>query len=190
MNPEAVRTLLAEAGAIMEGHFLLTSGRHSRYFVQCSQVLQYPDHTAALTAALAERLQPVMELRPTTVVGPALGGIVLAYEMARTLRARALYAEKTPGGMVFRRGFRLRPAETVLVVEDVVTTGGSVNAVIEAVRDAGAWVAGVGALVDRSGGDVGFRVPFASLLRLPMEDWDPRLCPLCHAGIALVRPKG
>ncbi|MDQ7793621.1 MAG: orotate phosphoribosyltransferase [bacterium] len=187
MKPEAIREILAGAGALLEGHFLLTSGRHSPFFVQCSQVLQHPERVARLAGELVVRL--ALAPPPDAVAGPAMGGIILAYETARILGARAVYAEKGPEGMVFRRGFRLRPGERVLVVEDVVTTGGSVQAVIDAVDRAGARVLAVGALVDRSGGRVRFPAPFAAALSLPAEDYSPDDCPLCREGVPLTRPK-
>jgi orotate phosphoribosyltransferase len=180
--------MLVGSGAVLHGHFLLTSGRHSPFFVQCSQVLQHPERTARLAGELAARLEPAG--RPEVVAGPAVGGIILAYEMARILGARAIFAEKDPGGlMVFRRSFRLTPGERVMVVEDVITTGGSVQAVVDAVKRAGARAVAVGALVDRSGGRVSFEVPSAATLVLPAEDYAPGQCPLCRAGVPLAHPK-
>ncbi len=188
MKPQDLEAMLVESGAVLHGHFLLTSGRHSPFFVQCSQVLQHPGKVARLAEELAARLG--LAERPEVVVGPAVGGIILAYETARLLGARAIFAEKDPGGlMVFRRGFRLAPGERVMVVEDVITTGGSVKAVIDAVKRAEARALAVGALVDRSGGRVSFEVPSAATVVLPAEDYAPGQCPLCRAGVPLAHPK-
>jgi orotate phosphoribosyltransferase len=188
VKPQDLLAVLVESGAVLRGHFLLTSGRHSPFFVQCSQVLQHPEKVARLAGELVTRL--ALPEPPDVVAGPAVGGIILAYETARLLGARAIFAEKDPGGlMVFRRGFRLTPEERVMVVEDVITTGGSVKAVIEAAKRSGARVVGVGALVDRSGGRVNFEVPSAATVVLPAEDYVPGQCPLCRAGVPLAHPK-
>ena len=188
MKAQDLETILVESGAVLRGHFLLTSGRHSPFFVQCSQVLQHPEQVARLAGELVARL--ALEEPPDVVAGPAVGGIILAYETARILGARAIFAEKDPGGlMVFRRGFRLTPGERVMVVEDVITTGGSVQAVIDAVKRHAARPLAVGALVDRSGGRVHFEVPSAATVVLPAEDYIPGQCPLCRAGVPLAHPK-
>ncbi len=184
---EEILGLLRSAGVYLEGHFRLTSGRHSPAFFLFSQAFQDP--------RVAERLgQAVAALFAgegvEAVAGPALGGIILAHEVARALGVRSLYAEKVEGGMAFRRGFRLRPGERVLVVEDAVTTGGSVRRVLDLVRAAGAVPVGVGAVVDRSGGGADFgAVPFRALARVDVPSYDPDGCPLCRAGIPLVAPK-
>lgn len=189
MRVDDVLRLLEQVGAWRRGHFRLTSGLHSPEFFLLSQAFQYPDTAAALGRALAERLLEVRP-RPQVVAGPALGGILLAHEVGRALGARAIFAEAVPeGGMRLRRGFRVAPGERVYVVEDAVTTGGSVRAAIRAVEEAGGVVAAVGAVVDRSQDGVDFGVPFAALVRRPVPAYRPEDCPLCAQGEPLVSPK-
>ena len=186
MRDEAVSAILDRTGAVRRGHFLLTSGLHTDLFLLCAQVMQYPEVLAPLAAAMAA---PFQEERVEVVAGPAVGGIILAYEVARQLRARSIFAERRGEGMVLRRGFAVRPAERALVVEDALTTGGSTRQVIEAIRTAGADVVGVAALVDRSGGAIDLGVPLHALLVMRVEAWPPEACPLCRAGVPLVTPK-
>jgi orotate phosphoribosyltransferase len=187
MHPEDVRAILDRTGAVRHGHFLLTSGLHTDLFLLCAQVMQYPHELAPIASAIAARFQAA---RVEVVAGPAVGGIILAYEVARQLRIRAIFAEKSgEGRMVLRRGFTVRPGERALVVEDALTTGGSTRGVIGAVRAAGAEVVGVAVLVDRSGGTVDFGVPLHALLAMRIEAWAPSECPLCRAGVPLAVPK-
>jgi len=179
--------MLEAAGAVRRGHFLLTSGRHGDLFLLCAQVLQYPDRAARLAEAMAE---PFRDRRVDVVIGPAVGGIILAHEVARRLGARAIFAEK--GGteaMALRRGFTLGRGEQVLAVEDALTTGGSIRKVLEVVRSHGAEVDGVSVLVDRSGGQADLGVPLRALLTLEVDAWQPDHCPLCRSGVPLVVPK-
>lgn len=172
------------ADAILEGHFQLSSGLHSDTYLQCARVLMDPRRAERLCRALAKTWDGPS---PNVVVGPALGGVTLAYEMARQLGGLALFAERTSGGFAIRRGFDLGPRDAVLVAEDVVTTGGSVREVIELVRRHEATVLGVVSLVHR--GDTSpFEVPFKSLLRLLPETWKPNDCPLCATGDRPVKP--
>ncbi|KUK31773.1 MAG: Orotate phosphoribosyltransferase [Thermoanaerobacterales bacterium 50_218] len=177
--------IFRNSGALLEGHFLLSSGLHSDRYIQCALVLQYPDLAAKLGAELARWFQ---DLPVDVVIGPALGGILVAYEVARALNVRAIFAEREDGVMTLRRGFSVNPGERVLVVEDVVTTGGSTREVIEVVQKAGAQLIGVGALVDRHTGTLDFGVPFHSLLRLEIATYSPESCPLCEKGKPLVKP--
>lgn len=185
MQREQILDLFQKTGVLLEGHFRLTSGRHSGQYLQCAQVLQYPQYTDQLAEELAAAFtgQAI-----DTVIGPALGGIIIAYEVARKLGTRALFAERENGVMTLRRGFRISPGERVLVVEDVVTTGGSVNEVLEIVAAQQGQVVGVGALVDRSGGRLNFGVPLRALLELEIPSYSPAECPLCQAGLPLVKP--
>lgn len=179
--------MLEASGAVRRGHFRLTSGLHSDLFLLCAQVMQYPDRTAQLAAALAERFA---QQRVDVVAGPAVGGIILAYEVARQMGARAIFAEKSAAGsLVLRRGFAVQRGERVLVVEDALTTGGSLRQVIEVVRAQGAEVIGAAVLVDRSGGKVELGVPVQALLTLDVASWTPADCPLCRAGVPLTEPK-
>ncbi len=180
-----VLDLLQRHGALQQGHFLLSSGMHSSHYVQCALLLQYPELTAQLCAALAE---PFRGVGVQVVVGPAVGAVVLAYETARQLGARALWAERSEGKLTLRRSFRVEPGERVLVVEDVVTTGGSAREVALLAERAGASVVGVAAIVDRSAGNHGLRWRFEPLARLEAEAYLPPLCPLCREGLPLVKP--
>lgn len=188
LSSDEVLKILRETGVVREGHFILTSGLHSDKFLLCAQVLQYPKHAEALCQTMAE---PFRDAGVETVIGPALGGIILSHEVARALGARSIFAEKKPGGgMELKRGFALKPGELVLVVEDALTTGGSVSQVIELAEEVGAKVVGVAVLVDRSGGKVKLGVPFKALVTLDVDTYQPDNCPLCRDGVLLERPKG
>jgi orotate phosphoribosyltransferase len=175
---EAIK-IFTDSGALMEGHFLLTSGRHSNQYMQCAQVLQYPAYTEKLAQDIAEKFAgDGIEL----VIGPAMGGIIVSYEVSRQLGVPGIFAERKDGKMEIRRGFTIKPGQKVLVVEDVVTTGGSVKEVMDAVREAGGKVAGVAVLVDRSNGQVDFGVKQAAVLTMDIQSWESADCPLCAEG--------
>ena len=185
MTQEEVRALLVKTGAIMDGHFLLTSGLHSPHYVEKFNVLQYPAYTAQLCAAMAEKFK---DANIETVVGPVTGGILLAHETGKSLGTRAIFTERVDGKMTFRRGFSLRESERVLIVEDIVTTGGSIKEVIEVVKAAGAIPVAVSMLVDRSGGKANFGdVPHTALLTMDVETYAPESCPLCAKGIPMTK---
>lgn len=178
--------IFKRAGALMEGHFLLTSGRHSNQYMQCAQVLQYPQETELLARHLAEAFK---DDQVGLVVGPAMGGIIVAYEVARQLGVHGIFTERQDGQMCLRRGFVIKPGQRVLVVEDVITTGGSVREVIEVVQNAGAQVVGVGVLVDRSSGKADFGVKTKAVLSLDIESWEAEKCPLCAEGkLPVIKP--
>jgi len=177
--------ILRETGAVLEGHFLLTSGRHSDRFIQCAQVLQYPDKAEELCRRLAEQFR---DFGVETVIGPAVGGIVVSYEVARHLKARAIYADKKEGKLTLGRGFRFREGERTLVVEDVTTTGGSVKKVIDIVEEYGGKPVGVGVLVDRTAGKIEYPVPAKSVVQLEVESYPKEECLLCKRGVALMDP--
>lgn len=193
---EDVLSMLKETGAILEGHFKLSSGRHSDFYVQCALALQHPDVGEALGRSLAARYARYatgaksggVNSPVDVVIGPALGGILVSYEVARALGVRSLFAERQGTELALRRGFFMRRGERVLVVEDVITTGGSVREVISLVRDAGAVVVGVGCIVDRSGGRGQFGVPVFRLVSVEARDYDPASCPLCDMGVPLTKP--
>ncbi len=185
MTERETLALYEKTGALLHGHFRLTSGLHSDLYLQSALVLQYPEHAAALGAALAE---PFRGERVTTVLAPAIGGILVAHEVARALGARALFTERENGVMSLRRGFAVVPGERCLVVEDVVTTGGSTREVVECVEKAGGVVVGVGSLIDRSGGAARFHVRHVALASVTAATWDPGSCPLCAAGSQAVKP--
>ena len=184
-DSEQVLGLFRDSGALLEGHFLLSSGLHSTRYLQCALVLENPARAERLGTALASKIAA----RPATVVSPALGGVIIGHEVARAMSARHIFTERdAAGAAVLRRGFTLRPGEQVVVVEDVVTTGLSTREVIEVVRAAGAEVCAVGAIVDRSGGRAGFDVPFSSLLTLDVPAAPAESCEMCRAGVPVVKP--
>ncbi|MFV9509953.1 orotate phosphoribosyltransferase [Tepidibacillus sp. LV47] len=186
MDQKEIFNLFQELGVLKEGHFLLTSGRHSDKYMQMAQLLQYPKHTEKLCRILAEK---VPEKEIDLVISPAVGGIIVGYEMSRILGVRNIFCERENGKMTLRRGFQIRPGEKVLVVEDVVTTGGSVKEVIEVVKENGGEVIGVCVLVDRSNGKVDFEVPFQSLISMELESYDQESCPICKEGnIPVIKP--
>lgn len=184
---EEVLEMLKKTQALLEGHFLLTSGRHSNQYMQCARVLQYPVYAGRFGQELARRFK---DDDIQVVIGPAIGGIVLAQEVARALggKVRSLFAEREDGIMTLRRGFFLEPGERVLVVEDVITTGGSVKEVIKLVQKMGGTVNGVGVMVDRSGGQVQFGVRKEAVLTMEITSYLPEECPICSQGIPLVKP--
>jgi orotate phosphoribosyltransferase len=174
-------------GALLEGHFRLTSGLHSSGYLQCALVLQHPREAEACGAAIAAR---VRGLAPQAVLSPALGGIVIGQEVARALGVRAIFAERQAGGgaLTLRRGFTIAPGERVLVVEDVVTTGGSTRETIDVARAAGAEVVGAASIIDRSGGQQALDVPYHALATIALPTYAPEECPLCKAGSEAVKP--
>ena len=178
--------ILTNLGALQTGHFRLTSGRHSDRYMQCARLFECSVGTGDLCARLADEFSPVGEIE--LVVGPALGGVIMAYEVARALGVRNIFAERENGAMALRRGFAVRPGERALVVEDVVTTGGSVKEVIALLRGMGAEIVGVGAIVDRSAGAVDFGVPFRALISMEIESWEESQCPMCRDGVPIVKP--
>ncbi|MFO7154217.1 MAG: orotate phosphoribosyltransferase [Caldicoprobacter oshimai] len=185
MDRERVLQIFRETGVLLQGHFLLTSGRHSGEYLQCAKVFQYPRYAEEITRALADKFK---DDRIDIVVGPAIGGIILSYEMGRCLGIKTIFAEREDGKMTLRRGFEIPEGSRVLVVEDVVTTGGSVKEVMEVVKNCGGEVVGVGAVVDRSGGNVDFGVKFHSVISMDVKSYAPEECPICRTGLPLVKP--
>lgn len=189
MQQEHLLSIFRDSEALLEGHFLLTSGLHSDRYFQCARVLQFPHYTELLCGEIAQQFRPAAI---DVVVAPALGGIVVGQEVGRQLRARTLFAERKDGAMELRRGFRIGPGEKVLVCEDVVTTGGSVTEVIGLIRKAGGKIAGVAYIVDRSGGKVRFPMDAGgaqfSLSSMDVVAYPPEKCPLCAKGIPVVKP--
>lgn len=173
------------AGALLEGHFRLTSGLHSPLYLQCALVLQYPGEAEHFGRLLADR---VRDFGAQAVVSPALGGIVIGQEVARALGVRAMFAERQDGQLTLRRGFSLAPGERVLVVEDVVTTAGSTRETIAVARSAGAEVVGAAAIINRGGSAPSLDVPFAALASLAVPAYQPEACPLCAEGRPVVKP--
>lgn len=184
-TPDEYLDLFRKSEALLDGHFLLTSGKHSAQYMQCAQVLQYPDRAAILAEGLAVAFR---DMGVQTVIGPAMGGILVAHEVAKALGVRALFTERENGIMRLRRGFTLSPGERVLVVEDVITTGGSVREVLSVVREFEAIPVGVGVLVDRTGGTVDFGLPQSSIIQLNIQAFEAQECPLCAQGIPAIKP--
>ena len=179
MAKERALEILKEAGVLLEGHFLLTSGRHSGRYLQCARIFRNTRYSEELCAALAAHFK---DDRVDIVIGPALGAVQMAYEVSRALGCENFFAEREDGSMTLRRGFAIEPGQRILVVEDVVTTGGSVREVLEIVRQAGGEIVGVGSIVDRTGGRIDFGVPFHSVISMEVESYEPSECPLCKAG--------
>jgi orotate phosphoribosyltransferase len=185
MTRDELLDLVRRSGALLDGHFRLTSGLHSSGYLQCALVLQHPESAGSLGAAIAERTR---DLRATAVLSPALGGIVIGQEVGRALGVRALFAERQDGQLTLRRGFALSERDRVLVIEDVLTTGGSTKETMEVAKAAGAQVVGAASIVDRSGGKVQFDVPYAALLDVALPTYEPDKCPLCSQGLPVVKP--
>lgn len=187
ISNERVIEILKEAGVLLEGHFRLTSGRHSNKYLQCAKIFRNTKYSEELCAALAEQFA---DEGVEVVIGPAMGAVQMAYEVSRYLKCENFFAEREADGkMALRRGFEVKPGMKVLLVEDVVTTGGSVKEVLELVKAAGADVVGIGSIVDRTGGKIDFGVPFKAVISVEVESWEPENCPLCKEGkIELVKP--
>ena len=188
LTEDRIKEIFLKADAFLEGHFLLSSGLHSPYYLQCARVLQYPDYAEMLCRELARRIDE-LDVEYDFVIAPALGGIIVSYETARHLRTRGIFAERVDGKLTLRRGFEIKPGEKAIVVEDVVTTGKSTGETMEVVKQLGGEVVAVGSLVDRSGGKVNFGVPFVTLWRLEVPVFEPESCPICKEGkIPLIKP--
>jgi orotate phosphoribosyltransferase len=185
LRTEDILKIFKESGALLEGHFILTSGMHSDRYFQCARVFQYPRHAETLCRSIADHFQ---DEKIDVVVSPAVGGIVVGQEVARLLDVRSIFTERVDGRMTLRRGFSVSPGERILVTEDVTTTGGSVKEVMETVSGQGGIVAGVTGVVDRSGGKAQFGVPYFSLLQMDVVNYPPDDCPLCKSGSTAVKP--
>lgn len=177
IKEKEVIKILKESAALLEGHFLLSSGRHADRYIQCAQVLQYPWYTKELAEGIADIWS---EYQPEVVVGPAMGGVVLAYAVGQALNRPAIFSERKAGKMKFRRGFSLDEGQKVLVVEDVVTTGGSVKELLRIIEAEGAEIIGISSIVDRSNGKVDFKYPFEALLQLEVPSYEESDCPICQ----------
>jgi orotate phosphoribosyltransferase len=191
MPKDLVLDLFESTGAYLRGHFRLTSGLHSGEYLQCALVLAVPHYAEQLGRDLASKLRPLFNGRnPDLVVSPALGGIIIGHEVARAFGVRAFFAEREPGSneMTLRRGFVVQPGEHAVVIEDVVTTGGSTKEVMTLLEKAGATVMAAGSIIDRSGGAIDLGVPRTALVQMNPKTYDPAECPLCRAGIPLSKP--
>ncbi len=189
MTADEVVVLYKENGALLQGHFLLSSGLHSDTYLQSAKILQHPGHAARLCAAMVAGIPADLRQRISCVVGPAMGAVLVSYECGRALGVRSLFTEREAGQMVLRRGFALAQGEGVLVVEDITTTGGSMRECIAAITAAGGQVLAASAIIDRSSGFSDFDdVPFFPLLTLPVRTWEAVDCPLCAVGGTPVKP--
>lgn len=185
MNRTEMLDILRQAGALLEGHFQLSSGRHSNAYVQCAQILQYPWFMDQCNDGLAELFK---EAEIDVVIAPAMGGVLISQGVGRALQKRALFTERDNGEMILRRNFHIESGEKVLVVEDVVTTGKSVKEVIKVVEELGGVVIGVGSFIDRSGGNADFGVPYKALLTMELVTYSPEECPMCQSGHQVTKP--
>lgn len=201
MESKEVLKLFEQHGALLKGHFKLSSGLHSDTYLQCALILQYPGIAEKMAKSIADGFS---EAKIDVVVGPALGGVTLAYEVARALKVRGIFTERQPSAspgclpgpvegrqdskMVLRRGFDIKRGERALVVEDVITTGGSTKEVIDVVRSLGGVVAGVGSIIDRSSAAVDFGVASRSLAKVSAQTYEEKQCPLCGQGIPVTKP--
>lgn len=185
MTNQEITEMLKEAGVLLEGHFLLTSGRHSDKYMQCAKIFQDAKYSVPLCAELVEKYKnDGIEV----VIGPAIGAIQMAYEVGKQLGVKNIFAERVDGKMTLRRGFTIEKGQKVLVVEDVVTTGGSVREVVELVKENGGIVAGIGSIVDRTGGKIDFGVPYKSAFSMDITSYEADECPICNSGLPLVKP--
>ncbi len=183
MDPRELLDLFREKKAYLEGHFQLTSGLHSSNYMQCARILQYPSIAEKLGQQIAAGFAA-----PDLVMSPALGGIIIGHEVARALGVPFLFCEREEKVFRLRRGFEIQKGQRVIVVEDVVTTGGSTKETIAVAEQAGAVLAGTGCIVDRSLAALDFSVPFLSLLKLPLAQYQPGNCPLCNQGVPVIKP--
>ncbi|MCA0445733.1 MAG: orotate phosphoribosyltransferase [Bacteroidetes bacterium] len=177
--------LFKSSSALLDGHFRLTSGKHSNQYFQCARVLQYPKNAEVLCSAIAKHYQSA---GITLVISPAIGGIVVGQEVGRLLGVRTIFAERDNGEMKIRRGFEIFPDDNILICEDVITTGGSVREVYDLLKNEGHQIAGVASIVDRSNGKAAFDVPYYSIIQLEVNAWEPDFCPLCKEGVPVIKP--
>ena len=182
MKQESNIDILKDCGAILHGHFLLTSGRHSDTYVEKFKLLQYPLLTDKLCKSIAEHFEST---KPHVIVGAAIGGIIISHGVGRVLTTRSIFAEREEKSLVFRRGFAIKKGERVLIVDDIITTGGSIIELIDLVVKNGGVIMGIGALIDRSGGKIDFGFPFYSLVSLDIPSYGPEKCPQCADGIPI-----
>jgi orotate phosphoribosyltransferase len=188
--PSAVLALFEETGAYLRGHFRLTSGLHSGEYLQCARVLRFPAYAERFGRDLAAHLPPSAGATPDLVISPAMGGLIIGHEVARALGTPFLFTERDPasGKMTLRRGFAVQPGQTAVIIEDVITTGGSTREVVDLIQAAGGRVLAAGSIIDRSGGQADVGVPRVALETLHPVTWKPENCPLCAQGIEIQKP--
>ncbi|MCC3145565.1 orotate phosphoribosyltransferase [Halanaerobium sp. Z-7514] len=185
MTEKEIRELLVETGVIQEGHFVLSSGRHADIYMQCAKVLQHPEHASTLAAEIAKKWEDV---EVDIVIGPALGGVVLSYAVAAEIGVPSIFSERKNGQMQIRRGFEIKPGAKILVVEDVVTTGGSVKEVLALLEGLDVEILGISSIIDRSNGQVDFKYKFKPLLQMDIKSYKAGQCKLCEDNVEITRP--
>ncbi|WP_424244021.1 orotate phosphoribosyltransferase [Elusimicrobium posterum] len=185
MNTQEVLDIFRKCGALLEGHFKLSSGLHSHTYLQCAKVLQYPVESEKLCKELAAKIK---DLKIDVVVGPAMGGVVISYELARQLGVRSIFTERVDGTVQLRRGFEIKKGERYVIAEDVVTTGKSTKEVIDLIQGLGGELAACSCLINRSGGKVDFGVPLASMAEIAVEAFEEKDCPMCAKNMPIVKP--
>lgn len=185
MNKQTIVEIFIKCGVLIEGHFILTSGKHSNKYMQCAKLFQYPEYSAAISKILSEKLK---KYDADLVIAPAIGGIILSYEVAKQLKIKSMFAERENGKMVLRRGFKIDEGTKVIVVEDVVTTGGSVKEVIELVESYGGEIKAIGSIVDRSKSKAIFKYPYESVIQIDIDTYEKDECPLCKEGSIPYKP--
>lgn len=185
VKDKEILEIFKKTNALLSGHFKLSSGLHSEGYLQCALVLQYPEYAEKICSELAREFK---EDKPDVVVGPAIGGIIVSYEIAKALGCRSIFTEREDGKMTLRRGFTIGKSEKVLVVEDVITTGGSTKEVIDVVKQRGAKIIGVGAIINRSCEEINFDVKFKCLAKIDVKTFKPEDCLLCKKGIPIIKP--
>ena len=186
LEKKEVEKILKDTEALLEGHFLLTSGRHANKYVQCAKVLQNPKYTEMLAKSLAESFK---EDEVDIVIGPAMGGMIIGYELAKQLNAKSIFTERVDGKMTLRRGFEIPKGARVVIAEDVITTGGSVQEVLDIANANGAEIVGVTVLIDRTGGKIDFKSKLVSAYSAEIESHEAENCPICKQGdLPLVKP--
>ncbi len=193
MNETDIRKTFVDTEALLEGHFQLTSGRHSNNYMQCARVLQFPDVAERMGEELVERIKGEnagVPVKVDAVCAPAIGGIILGHVVARAFGVRAIFAEREGGAgpLKLRRGFNIKPGESVVAVEDVITTGGSLKEIVQLIRSAGAKVVGVAAVAERSAVPVDFGATKSVLLKIPLKDYAPEECPQCQQNVPIDKP--
>lgn len=185
MTRDEIIAMMKEAEVLLEGHFLLTSGRHSDKYMQCAKIFQNAKYSEPLCAELVKQYK---DDNVELVIGPAIGAIQMSYEVGKQLGVKNIFAERENGVMTLRRGFTIEKGQRVLIVEDVVTTGGSVREVMELVKESGGEIVGIGSIVDRTGGKIDFGVPYRSAFSMDITSYEPEECPICKTGAPLVKP--
>jgi orotate phosphoribosyltransferase len=186
LTEEKILDILKKAGVLLKGHFLLTSGKHSDTYLQCAKIFQDAKYSEQLCRELAQKFK---DDKVDVVVGPAIGAIIMSYEVGRQLGVRNFFTERdSEGKMTLRRNFEIKKGERVLVVEDVVTTGGSVKEVLQLLESSGADIVGVGSIVDRTGGKIDFGYPYKSVLSVNVLAYEAEECPFCKKNISIIKP--